>query len=58
MLVKEGRAAEMICEIARTLNVDAIFIATHGITALKHFMLGRVVENVVRQAPCSVLVVR
>jgi universal stress protein A len=57
-LVKEGRAGEVICEVARTLNVDAIFIATHGITALKHFMLGSVAESVVRHAPCSVLVVR
>jgi nucleotide-binding universal stress UspA family protein len=57
-LVKQGRAAEVICEVAQALKVDAIFIATHGITALKHLMLGSVVENVVRQAPCSVLVVR
>jgi len=56
--VQEGRAGEVICEMARTLNADVIFIATHGITALKHLMLGSVVENVVRHAPCSVLVVR
>ena len=56
--VKEGRAGEVICEQARALGVDAIIIATHGITALKHFMLGSVAESVVRHAPCSVLVVR
>jgi universal stress protein A len=56
--VKEGRAGEVICETARTVGADAIFITTHGITALKHLMLGSVVENVVRAAPCSVLVVR
>ena len=57
-LVKEGKAGEVVCELARTLNADAIFIATHGITALKHFLLGSVAEKVVRHAPCSVLVVR
>lgn len=57
-LVKDGRAGDVICELARTMNVDAIFIATHGITAMKHFMLGSVAEKVVRHAPCSVLVVR
>jgi universal stress protein A len=57
-LIKEGKAGEVVCELARTLNADAIFIATHGITALKHFLLGSVAEKVVRHAPCSVLVVR
>ena len=33
-------------------------MATHGHTGLKHFMLGSVTENVVRHAPCPVLVVR
>ncbi len=57
-LVKEGRAGDVICDVARMQGVDVIFIATHGITALKHFMLGSVAEKVVRHAPCSVLVVR
>lgn len=57
-LVKDGRAGDMICGLARTVKADAIFIATHGITAMKHFMLGSVAEKVVRHAPCSVLVVR
>ncbi len=58
MLVEEGRAGEVVCDLARTVNADVIFIATHGITALKHFMLGSVAEKVVGHAPCSVLVVR
>jgi len=57
-LVQDGSAADVICELAGTLNVEVIFIATHGITALKHFMLGSVTEKVLRHAPCSVLVVR
>jgi universal stress protein A len=57
-LVKDGSAGDVICDLARTLKVDVIFIATHGITAIKHFMLGSVAEKVVRHAPCNVLVVR
>lgn len=57
-LVEEGRAGEVICDLARTRGVDAIIIASHGITAMKHFLLGSVAEKVVRHAPCSVLVVR
>lgn len=57
-LVKEGQADETICDTARNCGVDAILIATQGRTGLKHFLLGSVAEKVVRQAPCSVLVVR
>lgn len=57
-LVKDGGAGDVICDLARMLKIDAIFIATHGITAVRHFMLGSVAEKVVRHAPCSVLVVR
>lgn len=57
-LVEEGRAGEVVCDLARTRGVDAIIIASHGITAMKHFLLGSVAEKVVRHAPCSVLVVR
>lgn len=56
--LREGRAGEVICETARLAGVDAIFIASHGITALKHYLLGSVAEKVVRHAPCRVLVVR
>ncbi len=56
--LQEGRSGEVICEVARITEADVIFIASHGITALKHFVLGSVAEKVVRHAPCSVLVVR
>lgn len=57
-LVRDGRPGEEICELARSLGADVIFISTHGISALKHFVLGSVAEKVARHAPCSVLVVR
>lgn len=58
VVVKEGRAAEVICETARQFEADVIVIASHGASGLKHLLLGDVAEKVVRHAPCSVLVVR
>jgi nucleotide-binding universal stress UspA family protein len=57
-LIRDGRAGDVICDLARVTAANVIFIATHGITAMKHFVLGSVAEKVVRHAPCSVLVVR
>ena len=57
-LVVEGRPADMICRTAADEQVDAIIIPTHGRSGLKHILLGSVAEEVVRHAPCSVLVVR
>jgi universal stress protein A len=33
-------------------------VSTHGHTGLKHVLLGSVAENIVRHAPCPVLIVR
>ncbi|HYF36540.1 MAG TPA: universal stress protein [Prosthecobacter sp.] len=57
-LVKDGHPVETICDVARMLAADVIFIGTHGISAVEHYMLGSVAEKVVRHAPCRVLVVR
>jgi universal stress protein A len=57
-VVRLGRPHLEICEIARTMDVDLIIIATHGYTGLKHVLLGSTAERVVRHAPCPVLTVR
>lgn len=53
-----GRADEMICEEAESGDFDLIVIGTHGLTGIKHFLLGSVAERVVRTAPCPVLTVK
>lgn len=58
VLLQSGRAADTICALARAEGAGVVFIASHGMTALKHYLLGSVAEKVVRHAPCSVLVVR
>ena len=57
-LQRLGVPYEEIVDVATELAVDLIVIATHGYTALKHFLLGSTTERVVRLAPCPVLVVR
>ena len=58
LLVRLGQPVVEISALAREANIDLIVISTHGNTGLKHFLLGSVAENVVRHAPCPVLVVR
>jgi nucleotide-binding universal stress UspA family protein len=57
-LIRLGRPAQEIVEVAKSLGVDLIVLATHGHTGLKHVFLGSVAESVVRYAPCPVLTVR
>jgi universal stress protein A len=54
----EGDPAAEIIAVAKNLPADLIVISTHGRTGLTHALLGSVVEQVVRRAPCPVLVVR
>lgn len=57
-IVRTGVATHEIIEAAKELDVDLIVIATHGLTASKHFALGSTAERVARAAPCPVFVVR
>jgi nucleotide-binding universal stress UspA family protein len=58
ILVRAGNPADMICRTAADEEAGVILMPTHGRTGLGHLLLGSVAEKVVRQAPCSVLVVR
>jgi nucleotide-binding universal stress UspA family protein len=49
--------AEKILEMARAETTDLIVVATHGRSGAARLLLGSVAEEVVRDAPCSVLVV-
>jgi nucleotide-binding universal stress UspA family protein len=57
-IIRTGAAAREIIDVARSLPSDLIVISTHGRSGLKHVLLGSVAEQVVRHAPCPVLVVR
>ncbi len=47
-----------LVEYATIEQIDLIVMSTHGYSGSTKLFLGSVAESVVRQAPCSVLVVR
>jgi len=53
--VRIGHPAQEIIAVADEEKVDAIFMATHGRTGLKHIVFGSVAERVVSRANCPVL---
>ena len=50
-----GSPAKSIVQLAVAEEVGLIVMATHGVTGLKHLLLGSVAEHVVREARCPVL---
>jgi nucleotide-binding universal stress UspA family protein len=56
--LREGSAASVIVERAGALGADLIAMTTHGRGGLKRLVLGSVAEEVLRMAPCPVLLVR
>jgi nucleotide-binding universal stress UspA family protein len=57
-IVADGRPGPAIIEAARTLPAELVVVGTVGRTGLKRLALGSVAEAVVREAPCSTLVMR
>jgi nucleotide-binding universal stress UspA family protein len=53
----DGSPVLDICSFAKEHDVDLIITSTHGLTGLKHALIGSVAEQVVRRASCSVLAV-
>jgi nucleotide-binding universal stress UspA family protein len=53
-----GHAAPAICDLARSLQVSSILIATHGLTGDPSRLAGHVTLSVLADAPCPVYVVR
>ncbi len=57
-LTRGGFVHDTIIGVARESEVDLIILTTHGYTGFKHLLMGSIAENIVRHAPCPVLVVR
>ncbi len=53
-----GKPAKEIVQLAVDFGADLVVIGTHGRKGLTRLVLGSVAEQVVRDAPCQVLVVR
>lgn len=54
----EGDAASEVTRYAADAGIDVIVIGTHGRTGVDRLVMGSVAERVMREAPCSVLVVK
>ncbi len=57
-IVREGYPATVIIEEAESQEADLIVIGTHGLSGLKHMLLGSIAERVVQKSPCPVLTVK
>ena len=55
--VRIGNPAQEILSVAEEEEVDAILIATHGRTGIKHIVFGSVAQRVVRRAKCPVVTI-
>jgi nucleotide-binding universal stress UspA family protein len=53
--LKNGAAADAICEVAAQLKADVIVVGNKGMTGLRR-VLGSVPNSVAHQAPCAVLI--
>jgi universal stress protein A len=56
--VEVGDPRDTILDTVKALGVDLIVMGTHGRRGLSRVMMGSVAEDVIRHAPCPVLVVR
>lgn len=54
----QGDPAEEIVRYGRDAGMDLIVMGTHGRTGVERLVLGSVAEKVLRDASCSVLVVK
>ena len=52
-----GQPSRAIVDRARESKTDLIVMATRGLGAIKHMLLGSVAERTIRTAPCPVLTI-
>lgn len=53
-----GTATGEIVGFAEKQGIDLIVMSSHGRTGLRRLLMGSTAENVMRQAPCPVLIVK
>lgn len=57
-LLETGGPAESIFAVAERVNATAVVVGTSGKTVLDRVLIGSVSEHVVRNSPCTVIVVK
>ena len=53
--LKNGAAADVICEVATEVKADVVVVGNKGMTGVRR-VLGSVPNSVAHQAPCAVLI--
>ena len=56
--VKQGAPAVEILGAASEMKVDAVVMGTHGRKGFDRLLVGSVAEKVLRDAPCTVIIVK
>ena len=57
-ILLEGDPATELVRYSVDASIDLIVMGTHGRTGLERLLMGSVAEKVMRESPCSVLVVK
>ncbi|GJL59803.1 MAG: universal stress protein [Nitrospirales bacterium] len=57
-LVMEGLPGAEILQVVEDYQIDLVILGTRGLSNVKRFLLGSTSDWVMREAPCSVLLVR
>jgi nucleotide-binding universal stress UspA family protein len=57
-VIESDDIAETLCEYAKDRGVDLIVAGNQGISGIVRVLMGSVAEEIVRHAPCAVLIVR
>lgn len=58
LLTRFGTAHHELATYAKETGADVVLVGTHGRKGLDRVLFGSVAEKVIREAPCSVLVIR
>jgi len=53
-----GHPVQKLIDYAKEQSIDLIVMATHGRSGIEHAVRGGTTEKIVRNSPCSVLVIR
>lgn len=56
-IVAEGDPKEEIVRAIRNANMDLVILPAHEEGRLEHFLYGRGTEGIIREMPCSILLV-
>lgn len=56
--VASGTPSLRICSLVDELEIDLVVMSTHGLTGVRHLLIGSTTERVVRRCRCPVLTVK